>query len=432
MKEKVSIGLPVYNGEKSLAIAIESLLSQDYTNFELIISDNASTDQTESICQKYAKMDKRIKYSRNASNMGAIFNFNRVFSLATSSMYFMWTAHDDIWDPGFIRKCYEKLQEKESIVLCSSDIQYIDESGHEISNYSVNESKNIDTVGMDILDRIRMQFTRQDLGVVAVYGLIRTSFLKRTQMVKSIYGADIPFISELLLMGEFARVPEKLYYRRMPAKPKQTSDFCEDIFGKKEVVIHYPITGIFKEIINNIERSNMTLCCKKTAQEIVIKTLCFDNSCWRDQIFDEYPNAIGPFFPNAELIQNVLAEIISGDLQNIDKYTNDLSGLVDSVLGDRQVLIWGAGSNGQRAQRLFEIHGYKDRVVGFLDTDLAKGGTKFCGLPVFTPQFLINGHFNNIPFILISSMYADEIENQLSELGFVEKKDYLRRFSIIS
>ncbi|MEM4134638.1 MAG: glycosyltransferase, partial [Candidatus Micrarchaeia archaeon] len=77
----VSIGMPVYNGERFIRQALDSLLAQDYENFELIISDNASEDKTPEICLEYAARDKRIRYYRNEKNMGAAWNFKRVFDL---------------------------------------------------------------------------------------------------------------------------------------------------------------------------------------------------------------------------------------------------------------------------------------------------------------------------------------------------------------
>src|SRR5690242_6344650 len=98
---KVSIGLPVYNGERFLAEAIDSVLAQTFTDFELIISDNASTDRTPEICKAYAEKDSRIRYYRNEENQGASWNFNRVFELSRG-MCFQWLAHDDYIAPGFL------------------------------------------------------------------------------------------------------------------------------------------------------------------------------------------------------------------------------------------------------------------------------------------------------------------------------------------
>ena len=99
-KSRVSIGMPVFNGEKYLRESIESILDQTYQNFELIISDNASTDRTQEICLEYARKDNRISYYRNDKNLGGPRNYNRVFELS-SAEYFKWAAYDDVLAPEF-------------------------------------------------------------------------------------------------------------------------------------------------------------------------------------------------------------------------------------------------------------------------------------------------------------------------------------------
>lgn len=124
----VSIGLPVYNGEKYLRRAIDSLLAQDYEGFELIISDNASTDRTAEICQKYQLKDHRVHYYRNENNMGGAWNFSRVLELA-SGEFFMWTADDDIWKPEFISSLLTELQNhpEAGVAMCATDVVGEDE-----------------------------------------------------------------------------------------------------------------------------------------------------------------------------------------------------------------------------------------------------------------------------------------------------------------
>jgi glycosyltransferase involved in cell wall biosynthesis len=119
----VSLGLPVYNGEKYLRRAIDSLLAQDYENLELIISDNASTDRTVEICQEYQLKDRRVHYYRNEKNMGGAWNFNRVLELARGE-FFMWTADDDIWKPEFISSLFTELQNhpEAGVAMCATDV----------------------------------------------------------------------------------------------------------------------------------------------------------------------------------------------------------------------------------------------------------------------------------------------------------------------
>jgi GT2 family glycosyltransferase len=105
----VSIGMPVHNASRYLRNALDSLLAQDYANFEIVISDNASTDATEQICREYAEHDRRVLYHKVEQNMGAIWNFNNVFELAKGK-YFMWAAYDDIRNPRCVSACVKALE----------------------------------------------------------------------------------------------------------------------------------------------------------------------------------------------------------------------------------------------------------------------------------------------------------------------------------
>ncbi|MER3486233.1 MAG: hypothetical protein C4345_09945 [Chloroflexota bacterium] len=131
---RVSIGLPVYNRQQYVGEAIESILAQTFADFELIISDNASTDATGVICQEYARKDARVRYYRNAINIGAAKNFNRVFHLS-SGEYFKWMASDDICAPTFIERCVEALDGDTGAVLAYSRARCIDEHGAVVPRY---------------------------------------------------------------------------------------------------------------------------------------------------------------------------------------------------------------------------------------------------------------------------------------------------------
>lgn len=111
---KASIGMPVYNAEKYLRVALDSILHQTFINFELIISDNASTDGTEAICQEYASKDSRIQYIRQTENRGAENNFHFVLDEACNE-YFMWASHDDLWSENYLENAVTMLQADEKI-----------------------------------------------------------------------------------------------------------------------------------------------------------------------------------------------------------------------------------------------------------------------------------------------------------------------------
>ena len=123
---RVSIGLPVYNGERFISAAIESILSQNYQDLELIILDNASTDRTGEICRSYAETDRRVRYFRNIQNVGAAANFNLAFQLARG-IYFKWAASDDLCRPAFIERCVELLDAQPDAVLAFPDPEFVNE-----------------------------------------------------------------------------------------------------------------------------------------------------------------------------------------------------------------------------------------------------------------------------------------------------------------
>src|ERR1700689_1019951 len=126
---RLSIGLPVYNGERYLAESLDSLLGQSYENFELIISDNASTDATADICRRYGQQDSRIRYFRQPKNIGLSPNHNFVFE-QSSSEFFKWAASDDLYARDLLKYCIEALDEYPDIALAHCWTAIIDSGGN--------------------------------------------------------------------------------------------------------------------------------------------------------------------------------------------------------------------------------------------------------------------------------------------------------------
>lgn len=207
-KPRVSIGLVVYNGEKYLRVAIDSILGQTYSDFEFIISDNASNDGTQEICQSYRAMDNRIKYFRNATNLGADINFNRVFELS-SGEYFKWAAHDDVLAPEFLERCVEILDQNASIVLCYPRTVMIGENG-EVIGYS---SSLLGTDSPTAYERF-YNMLRVDHWCFQIFGVIRHGVLSKIKLHEPYYGSDRRMLTELCLWGKVYEFPEYLFYRR--------------------------------------------------------------------------------------------------------------------------------------------------------------------------------------------------------------------------
>jgi glycosyltransferase involved in cell wall biosynthesis len=208
----VSIGLPVRNGERYLAEALDSLLNQTFTDFELIVSDNASEDTTPMICEEYAARDPRIRYQREDRNRGAAWNFNNTFHLARGR-YFKWAAHDDVCLPELLSRCVSVLAAASpEIVLVYSRIELIGASGEFLGQ---------DLVSLAIDDpkpERRLGYYLEHVGMAnPILGLIRTEVLRQTRLIDTFISSDLVLLAELQMLGVFHQVQEVLLRRRCHA-----------------------------------------------------------------------------------------------------------------------------------------------------------------------------------------------------------------------
>jgi len=224
-KSKVSIGMPVWNGEDFIKLALDSLLAQDFKDFEIIISDNASTDNTEEICEKYIKKDERIKYIRQCENIGLDRNFNFVLDKAKGE-YFMWAAHDDLWEPTYISEMVKVLDNNKSVVIASGITEYIDRNGSSIR--TLHEA--VPLYSPRTIFKRAFKLLIEDLhhtqaGII-FYGLMRTHIIKkiggyshfkknRVELFnRGTYTGDIQTIFKLIFEGDFYIVNKVLFYQR--------------------------------------------------------------------------------------------------------------------------------------------------------------------------------------------------------------------------
>ena len=204
----VSVGVPVFNGARGLARCLDGLLQQDYSNLEIVISDNGSTDDTPAICEEYVSRDRRVRYVRSHENRGWIWNFNRVCELS-SGKYFMFAAHDDERESTFVSECVRRLEERPDAVLCAAHTSVSIESRDEVLYVT-----RFDTV----VDRAavvkRYHETLRHLPITAIYGVYRTSAMRATGMFRRVMGTDTAFIRELMIYGSLVQVPEALFKYR--------------------------------------------------------------------------------------------------------------------------------------------------------------------------------------------------------------------------
>lgn len=209
---RVNIGLPVYNGENFIEETLDSILSQTYEDFELIISDNASTDGTQDICNAYAEKDERIRYCRNEVNLGGSRNYNRAFELSKGG-YFKWAAHDDIISPTYLEKCVEVLDRDPSVVLCYSKMQYIDAKGNFLKEYDERPNHASPQTFIRFSD-----FVLKGTGTFEHFGLVRSSVLKKITLYEGYSLTDNVLLAELSLQGKFFEIPETLFFIRSHAE----------------------------------------------------------------------------------------------------------------------------------------------------------------------------------------------------------------------
>lgn len=205
----VTIGLPVYNGAALLGEAIDSLLAQTFTDFELLISDNASTDATPELCAAAVRRDPRVRYVRQPRNIGAPANWNFVAREARGE-FFKWASASDRCAPEFLAACLGPLRDDPGTALCYGKTAYIDEAGQPMT------TKDTDVEALD--DRPSDRFRRVCLALAnnnEQYGLMRRAVLLKTRLDRPYPHGDLALMAELAMHGRFRLLPQTLLYRRL-------------------------------------------------------------------------------------------------------------------------------------------------------------------------------------------------------------------------
>ena len=209
---KVSLGLPVYNGEKFIAATLNSIVNQTYTNFDLIISDNCSTDATKEICMSFSEKDSRITFVENEKNLGAAGNFNKVFKISKGK-YFKWATHDDVLKPEFLERCVTILEEFNDVNLCYSKRIIINEKDEELEFVSdglfLNQNETVDRYR-----RFLKRFRYTTKWAIPVLGVFRKSELEKTRLLGAYPAADTMILCEIALRGKLYEIDEYLFMSR--------------------------------------------------------------------------------------------------------------------------------------------------------------------------------------------------------------------------
>ncbi|UWQ48124.1 glycosyltransferase family 2 protein [Leisingera aquaemixtae] len=248
-----SIGLPVYNGENYLEQAIQSVLAQEFQDFELIISDNASTDGTEAICRRFAEQDPRILYVRQPRNIGAAKNYNYTFHLARGA-YFNWLAHDDILGPAFLSACLQGFEAYgDGAVLVYPAFKYIDEAGREAGKRAASC---VETSART--PARRLYETLDQLAVVtSVFGMFRRDMLARTRLIGSYIASDYVLLAECALLGHIVRLEcppqfQRRLHKDGSQRANKTPDAVAKWFDPDAVADPRPARRLSREYLNSL------------------------------------------------------------------------------------------------------------------------------------------------------------------------------------
>jgi glycosyltransferase involved in cell wall biosynthesis len=265
---RLSIGMPVYNGANYVADAIQSILAQTFTDFELIVSDNASTDETPEIVASFVRNDPRVRFVRNARNMGASYNFNQTFALARGA-YFRQAAHDDTLAPTCVERCVEVLDADPSVSLAYTRSLCIDESGNVLAEYA----NVMHFAGDDPVERFRAHLRRafdrtpeanrgNNPACNPIFGIARTAMLATTPMVANYMASDMILLGELALRGKIYEVPEVLFFiRAHPSTSWANNPGLLDVAAwfdpanRSRVISYMPHVRWFYEYLRAIQRA---------------------------------------------------------------------------------------------------------------------------------------------------------------------------------
>ena len=256
---RVSIGLPVFNGENYVGAAIDSIVAQRFTDFELIVRDNASTDQTQAACEARAAVDRRIRYIRASSNVGAAANFNRVLAEARGT-YFKWAAHDDLIAPDWLSRCVDVLDSDPDVVLCQTAAVEIDGTGR-VQRAIAPELPCASEP--DVLRRFA-DLVLIDHQCLDVFGLMRTETLRQTPGIARYIASDRVLLAELGLRGRFRHLPEPLFLlrehpdRSVRALPfHQRAAWFDSTTGSKRVYPHWRFYGEYFGRVRHVCRERL-------------------------------------------------------------------------------------------------------------------------------------------------------------------------------
>jgi glycosyltransferase involved in cell wall biosynthesis len=244
----VGIGVPVYNGARVLRATLDSLLAQTFADFEILVSDNASTDETPAICEEYVARDPRVRYVRQAENVGAPHNWNFVAQHARGR-YFKWASSNDLLEPDMVQACVDALESDRTAVLAFGRTALIDAEGDIVKHYAE------DFAVLEATPSARFRSVYSIALNNAINGVIRMDVLRRTGLIRAYPASDYVLMGELALQGRFLLVPNTLLYRRT-----DPASITTGLKRMDRLRLHNPATTGVESIDLRRHRDSMWIC----------------------------------------------------------------------------------------------------------------------------------------------------------------------------
>jgi glycosyltransferase involved in cell wall biosynthesis len=240
---RITLAMPVYNGEAFIETAIKSILKQSFSDLELVITDNASVDGTEAICRRLAEADSRIRYYRNEKNLGAAANYNLGYEYARGE-FFKWCAHDDYISENYVEAAVAALDRDREAIMAYGRSEMIDAMGRPA------EAESAVLEGLDNPDAAWrfLKVVRTGGSCSAIFGVFRRASLALSLLHRPYYSSDRALLAEMALLGRFILVPGIVFYNR--AHPNRSMSLTDRVArmmwqnaasGKKIALEHLPL-----------------------------------------------------------------------------------------------------------------------------------------------------------------------------------------------
>jgi glycosyltransferase involved in cell wall biosynthesis len=238
---RLTVGIMAYNEEQYLKETIESILQQDYLNYQIIIADNASEDNTGKIALGFANKFENIRYIRHSQNIGALSNFNSLVESAKGEFFILAGAHD-LWSKNFLSQLVDALDCDDDAVIAYAPTVWIDDGGKELAK----KTGFVDTSGFKAVDRFNMVMWNDQH---AMYGLYRLDALRKTRLQLQILGSGAVMLGELAIIGSFVIVKDAIWFRRVnrniETQEERIQRYAKTLFSKQRRMVlphwHIPL-----------------------------------------------------------------------------------------------------------------------------------------------------------------------------------------------